>query len=266
MEPTKRPLSAQPPGRGCRGCDARWPRRSPALLKALSVATAIVDAKISKQTILLRRLCDPSTADSAASAVSAMEALARMLPGCGTTNEVMGLEGAAATAYFPAFGELMLPDLRFTTRSRQPPLDLVNSGLSFLYTILLGECVTALYAAGLDPAFGLLHSDKDRRPSLALDLQEEFRPLIVDQVVAEAARQGRLRLEHARADGGGILLTKAGQAVLLDGYERRMLRRTRGALPDFAGTWRRHLYRQAQRLVATILDPTQQWTGLAWRP
>lgn len=234
--------------------------------QALSVATAIVDAKISKQIILLRRLCDPSTADSAATAVSAMEALVRMLPDCRTTNEVMGLEGAAAAAYFPALGELMPPDLRFTTRSRQPPLDLVNSALSFLYTILLGECVTALYTAGLDPAFGLLHSDKDRRPSLALDLQEEFRPLIVDQVVAEAARQGRLRPEHARADGGGILLTKAGQGVLLDGYERRMLRRTRGALTDFTGTWRRHLYRQAQRLAATIMDPAQPWTGLAWRP
>lgn len=86
-----------------------------------------------------------------------MEALARMLPDCSGTSEVMGLEGAAAAAYFPALGELMPPDLRFTTRSRQPPQDLVNSGLSFLYTVLLGECVTALYAAGL-AAFGLLHS------------------------------------------------------------------------------------------------------------
>jgi CRISPR-associated protein Cas1 len=234
--------------------------------EALAIAIAIVDAKISKQVILLRRLCDPSTADTASTAVSSMEALARMLPDCSGTSEVMGLEGAAAAAYFPALGELMPPDLRFTTRSRQPPQDLVNSGLSFLYTVLLGECVTALYAAGLDPAFGLLHSDKDRRPSLALDLQEEFRPLIVDQVVAEAARQGRLRVEHARTEGGGVLLTKAGRAALLDGYERRMLRRTRGALPDFTGTWRRHLYRQAQRLAATIMNPTTPWTGLAWRP
>lgn len=238
----------------------------PGSTQALSVAIAIVDSKITKQVILLRRLGDPATAESVASAVSSMEGFARMLPECRTTSEVMGLEGAAAAAYFPALGELMPPDLRFTTRSRQPPLDLANAGLSFLYTILLGECVTALYAAGLDPALGLLHSDKDRRPSLALDLMEEFRPLIVDQVVAEAARQGRLRADHARADGGGILLTKAGQTVLLDGYERRMLRRTRGALPDFAGTWRRHLYRQAQRLCATIMDPAHTWTGLSWRP
>lgn len=243
---------------------------APGSPEGLTVAKAIVEAKIAKQVVLLRRLTDPSAAEAVASAVGTMQSCARMLPDCHDQSEVMGLEGAAAAAYFPALGQLMPTDLRFTTRSRQPPRDIANSALSFLYTVLLGECVTALYAAGLDPAFGLLHSDKDRRPSLALDLQEEFRPLVVDQVVAEAARQGRLRAEHARLEGNtrdaGVLLTKAGREVLLDGYERRMLRQTKGALPDFAGTWRRHLYRQAQRLAAAIMDPTQRWTGLSWRP
>ncbi|MBK8468415.1 MAG: CRISPR-associated endonuclease Cas1 [Actinomycetales bacterium] len=120
----------------------------------------------------------------------------------------------------------------------------------------------------LDPALGLLHSDQDNRPSLALDLQEEFRALIVDQVVAEAIRQRRLRPEHGRTEQGrsGVFLTKAGQTLLLDAYERRMLHRAKGALPDFAGTWRRHLYRQAQRLRAAIMDPTVSFTGLTWRP
>lgn len=63
-----------------------------------------------------------------------------------------------------------------------------------------------------------------------------------------------------------MLLNKKGKAAVVDAYERRMLTHVSGALPDFAGTRRRHLYRQAQRLRAAIMDPTQTWTGLSWRP
>lgn len=83
-----------------------------------------------------------------------------------------------------------------------PPRDIANSALSFLYTVLLGECVSALYAAGLDPSIGVLHAEQERRPSLSLDLMEEFRPLIVDQVVLAAARSGELRAEHAKQEPG----------------------------------------------------------------
>ena len=62
-----------------------------------------------------------------------------------------------------------------------------------------------------------------------------------------------------------MLLTKAGRELIIDGYERRMLQTTRGALPGFAGSLRRHLYRQAQRLAGHVADPTAQWTGLSWR-
>jgi CRISP-associated protein Cas1 len=142
-----------------------------------------------------------------------------------------------------------------------------NAALSYLYTILLGESVSALYAAGFDPAIGVLHADHERRPSLALDLMEEFRPYVVDQVVLTAARSRALTDDHGRSEEGrpGVLLTKAGRAAVLDGYERRMLRTTRGALPDFGGTVRRHLYRQAQRLGSALRDPEFVWTGLSWR-
>ncbi|HEX5494721.1 MAG TPA: CRISPR-associated endonuclease Cas1 [Mycobacteriales bacterium] len=189
-----------------------------------------------------------------------------MLPECANRDELMGMEGAAARAYFDALGRLVPEPLRFTGRNRQPPLDVVNSALSFGYTVLAGEAVTALAAAGLDPAIGLLHTSTGRRPSLALDLMEEFRPLVVDQVVMTAARGGTLRAEHGRGEPGraGVLLTRAGRQVLLDEYERRMLQVTRGALPGFSGSLRRHLYRQAQRITGQ-LESGQDWTGLSWR-
>ena len=126
--------------------------------------------------------------------------------------------------------------------------------------------MTALHAAGLDPSFGLLHTEQGKRPSLALYLMEEFRPWIVDQVVMEASVRKQLRAEHGRREEGrGVLLTKEGKRVIVDAYERRMLGQVRGSLPDFSGSRRRHVYRQAQRLRTAIMSD-EHWTGLSWRP
>lgn len=235
--------------------------------EALAVARAIVEAKVRKQIVVLQRFGRRGCIEEIRGAISSMENALRLLPDATSTDEAMGLEGAAAAAYFPALGSLMPDDLSFDHRTRRPPLDITNAALSLGYTILLGECVTALYAAGLDPAFGVLHSDHEDRPSLALDLLEELRPMVVDQVVLTAARTHQLTAAHARTEDGraGVLLTGAGREALLNGYERRMLTRTKGALPDFSGTLRRHLYRQAQRLAASILEPGHPWTGLSWR-
>lgn len=236
--------------------------------ESLVVGRAILEAKIRKQIVVLQRFGRRQDADEVHEAVNGMRRMLLLLPDAKTPEELMGLEGAAAAAYFPAYGSLMPEEVRFSLRSRRPPLDVANAALSFLYTVLVGECVTALWSAGLDPGIGILHANHDHRPSLALDLIEEFRPLIVDQVVLELARQSRLTLKHARTEEGrvGVLLTKAGRTAVLEAYEHRMLTYTRGALPDFAGTLRRHLYRQAQRLEATIISPDEHpWTGLGWR-
>lgn len=227
---------------------------------------AIVEAKIRKQIVLVQRLTRRENHQQSARAVATMRVLLGMLPEADTTEEIMGMEGAAARAYFQALGGLVPEPMRFDGRSRRPPMDVVNAALSFGYTLLLGEATAALAAAGLDPAIGLLHTPADRRPSLALDLIEEFRPLVVDQVVLTAARGGRLAPEHGRTEEGraGVWLTKAGREAFIDGYERRMLHTTRGALPGYAGNLRRHLHRQAQRLAAHI-ERGEPWTGLSWR-
>lgn len=241
--------------------------RFPETPAAVELGRAIVEAKVRKQIVVLQRFGRRSHAEAVRDAVHQMQELLRMIPSARTTPEIMGLEGAAAAAYFPAYGSLFPEDLQFTNRSRQPPLDIANAALSFLYTILLGECVSALAAAGLEPTLGVLHADDEHRPSLALDLLEEFRPLVVDQVVLSSARHGRLTATHGRSEEGraGVLLTRAGREAVLDGYELRMLSMTRGALPDFAGSLRRHLYRQAQRVAADVASASCAWTGLSWR-
>lgn len=170
--------------------------------RSLAFGRTVVEAKIRKQIVLVRRLTRRGRHEELAAAVAGMRRLVDMLPDATTRDEVLGLEGAAAREYFGALSVLLPEGLRFGGRNRRPPLDVVNAALSFGYTILLGEAVTALAAAGVDPAVGLLHVAADRRPSLALDLIEEFRPLIVDQVVVTAARRGQLRPEHGRTEEG----------------------------------------------------------------
>jgi CRISP-associated protein Cas1 len=235
--------------------------------RTLPFARAVVDAKVRKQLVLLQRLVRRDNSEIVSGAVGQMGELLTMLPDCGTRDELMGIEGAAAREYFGALGQIMPEGLRFVGRSRQPPGDLINAALSYGYAIILGEAVSALCAAGLDPAIGLLHAEQDQRPSLALDLMEEFRPLIVDQVVVAVARRGELRPEHGHREEGqhGVLLTKAGREIIVGAYEHRMLQLTKGALPGLSGSLRRHLYRQAERLAAYVHDPSAAWTGLSWR-
>ena len=190
-----------------------------------------------------------------------------MLDSATSTSELMGLEGAAAAAYWPVVGALLPEGMQFANRSKQPPRDVPNAALSFLYTILAGEAVTALHSTGLEPCIGLLHSEADDRPALALDLMEEFRPLVVDQVVLQALRRGSITEADARQEPPkpGVLLNKKGREALVSAYENRMLRKTSGAIPGFTGSVRRHLYRQAQRLANAIMDPGADWTGMSYR-
>jgi CRISP-associated protein Cas1 len=227
----------------------------------------VVNAKVGKQKILLQRLARRDNHEAVLDAVRQIDHLLTLLPDCVSRDEAMGIEGAAARTYFGALGKVVPDEMRFDGRSRQPPEDTINAALSYGYAIILAESVSALCAAGLDPAVGMFHAEQDRRPSLALDLMEEFRPLIIDQVVIASARRAELRPEHGHRGehDHGVLLTKAGREILIDNYERRMLQHTRGALPGISGSLRRHLYYQAQRIAAYVQDPQATWTGLSWR-
>lgn len=235
--------------------------------ESLEVAKAIVDAKIRKQYVLIQRFSRRKYREEARPAVDAMKRLLTMLPDCASTNEVMGLEGAAAREYFQTLGKIVPPELRFEGRNRRPPRDVVNACLSFGYTLLLSECTTAVTAAGLEPTLGVLHAEQSKRPSLAIDLMEEFRPFVVDQVVLSMIRRGEITPASGKQepDRPGVFLTKACREGLIQTYESRMCQQMDNALVGFSGSIRRHVYRQAQRLAAWCEDSQSEWTGLSWR-
>lgn len=233
----------------------------------LPLARRIIAAKARHQVNVLHRLGRRTPAANTASPAAAIRTAAADLPYATTIDEVMGIEGAASLTYFRALGELVPDDVRFDGRSRRPPQDLANAALSYGYAILLSECTGALLAAGLEPSLGILHSSTDKRPSLSLDLMEEFRPLLVDRTVMALLRTRRLRPEHATPspDDGGVWLGREGKKALVDGYEATLQRHVAGALPGFSGTWRRHIHHEAQLLARAILEPGYQWEGTAWR-
>lgn len=235
--------------------------------RAMPFARAVIEAKIRHQLTLVRHFATPDIADDIAPDLELLVSLRDLAKTALAPQDLMGVEGAAAKAYFSAVSRLMPEPLRFEGRSRRPPLNVFNSAIGYGYAILLGECVSALAAAGLDPGIGFLHVEEPNRPSLALDLMEEFRPLIVDQVVVHLCRRGSLTAEHGktRASEPGVFLTKAGKAALIDGYEKRLLQVSSGSLPRFTGSLRRHIYRQAQRLTSYIYGYEDTWTGLSWR-
>lgn len=233
----------------------------------LPLARAIVRAKMRHQVSVLHRTGRRDGGVDVAGACALIRSQAASADDATDTDELMGLEGAASSAYFDCLSRLVPEDVAFHGRSRRPPKDLANAAFSYAYAILLAECTGALLAAGLEPSLGVLHASTDKRPSLSLDLMEEFRPLLVDRTVMALLRSRRLRPEHATVsgDGEGVWLDKDGKKVLVDGYEATLQRQVKGALPGFAGTWRRHIHHQAQLLGRAIIEPDYRWSGASWR-
>jgi len=144
-------------------------------------------------------------------------------------EQLLGIEGTAAREYFSNFARMFkpaedadAPAFEFTERNRRPPRDPVNALLSFLYTMLVKDMVATLVGVGFDPYLGFYHQPKYGRPALALDLMEEFRPLVADSVAVGMINNGELRRSDFIARAGAIALTDSGRRRVIEAYERRM--------------------------------------------
>ena len=138
-------------------------------------------------------------------------------------DEVRGLEGQAASAYFGALNDMILSEgFKFGGRTKRPPRDAVNSLLSFLYALLIKDCVAALEGVGLDPQVGYLHAIRPGRPALALDLMEEVRSWLTDRLTLALLNRRQL-VRHSFEDrpGGAIYLGEKGRKVVITAYQKR---------------------------------------------
>ena len=144
---------------------------------------------------------------------------------CGSLNELRGFEGILSKYYFDCFNDLILstePEFSFENRSRRPPLDRVNALLSFSYTLIAADCASALESVGLDPQVGFLHRVRPGRPSLALDLMEEFRPYLGDRFVLSLVNNRVVTAgDFAVKENGAVLLTDDARKTVLQAWQKR---------------------------------------------
>ncbi len=140
-------------------------------------------------------------------------------------DEIRGIEGDASRSYFSVFDSLITSqkeDFKFRFRNRRPPKDNTNCLLSFIYTILLHDVRSALETVGLDPQVGFLHSDRPGRPSLALDMMEEFRAPFADRLALSLINRQQVRKEgFIQSRAGGIRMTDETRKTLLIAYQKR---------------------------------------------
>lgn len=140
-------------------------------------------------------------------------------------EELRGLEGVGASAYFGVFDEMILGDKEtffFQGRSRRPPLDAVNAMLSFAYSLLAHDCASALESVGLDSYVGFLHRDRPGRTSLALDLMEELRPCVADRFVLTLINNRQMKAsDFLHMESGAVLLTDDGRKTFLKNWQEK---------------------------------------------
>lgn len=191
------------------------------------VASRFVAGKIknSRQVLLrgMRELGRPVL--EIQQAVQQLQDLLRDLEKAQDLDVIRGVEGQAAAVYFPALGHLVRGDgaaFSWRGRTRRPPRDPVNALLSFAYTLLISDCVSACEGVGLDPQVGYLHTLRPGRPALALDLAEEFRSALADRLVLALINRRQIRPDDFELRPGGAVILKDGaRRTFLEAYQRR---------------------------------------------
>ncbi|MGI9115576.1 MAG: CRISPR-associated endonuclease Cas4g/Cas1g [Chthoniobacterales bacterium] len=259
--------------------------RDPAV--CLGLARRIVRGKILNQrTMLMRNHLEPPAPILAKLKNSAETALHAH-----SIDELLGVEGAAASFYFNQFsGMLKVADelsqegvsqlsttaspartsqlnfnFDFTTRKRRPPTDPVNALLSLAYSLLAKDCTIAAHAVGLDPYIGFYHQPRFGRPALALDLMEEFRPLIAESVALTAINNHMITERDFVRAGRAVNLSAAGRKQFFVAYEQRMNHLITHPIFEYKVTYRRAIELQFRILARYLTSEIEQYIPFTTR-
>lgn len=192
--------------------------------KSVSIARLMVAAKLANsRAILQREIRNHGENPSLSNMVNRLGISLRRVRVAGSVPETMGIEGEAAAGYFSVFNELLRVDgFAFGSRVRRPPADAVNALLSFVYSLITQECLSALQGVGLDPYVGFLHQDRPGSPSLALDLLEEFRAPWADRFVLTLINRRQVSTrDFVTEASGAVRLTDEARKALLVAYQER---------------------------------------------
>ena len=241
--------------------------------RGLEIARAIVLGKIVNGRAFLVRARREAHDESKEEALGrSVEALRGQIGASGraeSLEELRGHEGAAAREYFQALNACVKrdePEFAFVRRSRRPPRDRLNAMLSFGYALLLQDCAAAAAGVGLDPALGFLHEMRAGRLSLALDLMEEFRAVVVDRLVLAMVNRRQVGPDDFFEEPtGGWRLSDAARKVMLQTYQDAKRVDVQHSFLEQTVPWGRVPHIQAQLLARTLRGDLDVYPPFTWR-
>ena len=188
---------------------------------------------------------------------------------CESAEELLGLEGEAASVYFSAFDEMILQqkeDFYFHGRNKRPPLDNVNAMLSFGYSLLAGMCGAALEAVGLDPYVGFFHTDRPGRMSLALDIMEELRSVMVDRFVLTLINKKIVKEKYfIKKENGAVIMTDEGRKIFLSSWQSRKQETIKHPFLDEKIEWGMVPYMQSMLLARYLRGDLDEYPPFFWK-
>jgi CRISPR-associated protein Cas1 len=221
--------------------------------RSLQLAREVVRCKIANSAAVLRRFRRNHPESIEATAIDALDLSLASAATADSAETLRGIEGAAAARYFDLFGALVPKEFGFDGRNRRPPLDPVNALLSFGYVLVGNELQSLLDGIGFDPYLGFFHRVDYGRPSLALDLLEEFRAALVDRWTATLLNLKVLVREDFTATAeGAVLLGRQGMQRYFPAYEKELT--SPFSVGDADLSFRQLFRRQAERLAKALTD------------
>jgi len=233
--------------------------------QALEVAKPIVIGKLRNCRALLLR-ARREGAEIGEGVIADLERLRQAAAVAPTLDQLRGVEGDAAARYFPAYGRLVsVNGFAFATRVRRPPDNPINAMLSFGYALLLGATATAARTVGFDAHLGYLHAVRYGRESLALDLMEEFRPLVVDALVTAIVRLRMLTPSDFETSATECRLTREGRKIFLTQFERKLESTVQHPVLGRQVSHRRAIELQARLLAKVLLGEAPTYVAFSKR-
>ena len=229
--------------------------------RTLTLARGFVLGKLANLRVTLLRAARNSDGLNVDNAIEAIRGAEQRAERADDLDVLRGHEGEGSAAYFGVFDHLIKADgFSFTKRVRRPPTDPINALLSFGYALLANDVHAAVNVLGFDPYCGYLHADRYGRPSLALDLMEEFRPLVVDAVVLSCLNKRILQREDFAVGLGEVHnLSPEGRKKFLVQYEERKQTEIQHPIFEYKATYQRCFELQARILAKTIQGELERY-------
>ncbi len=219
-------------------------------VRRLELARAFVEGRVRNQRALLRRLNRERQTPRVLQSIATLNRVLKAMPQAATVAELMGHEGHAAAAYWPALGEMLEHGFGFSQRERRGPLQGANILLNVTAALLARDIAVAVYRAGLHPGFGFLHASDDGRDAGVFDLMEEFRAPLAESAVVRAVNSRAVGLDDfEEATGGGKRLKPSGYRAMVRAYEATVGREVKSQRDGKQRSWRGIMLDQALRLA-----------------